>query len=292
MSSVGKKKVHRCLCFCCVRRKSKGEEFALDCLKGEFIEYEYVIDNLRVKPVPKKLLDLAPVHSTNISTKSVLKMSHVENNKANGNNRNDNLTGQGDFENNGLKVLPDEYEPSGHCSTVSPNSDGKYESFSKPCGSCRRDVPENVEPPGYKDVKHIIDGRNFAFQIQKSPREIVTRSNQNQDLPAELKAIARFNKPLPEYHTRTEKSFKPAKQELEVYCIPGRKQLESVTELTKSANDKSIETEETHGSLINEKNDSTVQTDATEIVEPCQRKKQLKKCLKWKIVISKHGKKK
>ncbi|KAF7263886.1 hypothetical protein GWI33_000960 [Rhynchophorus ferrugineus] len=57
------------ICKCCAKRKrANSVSDAIESYFGkDFTEYEYVIENLAIRPVPKKLLDLVPVHSTTTS---------------------------------------------------------------------------------------------------------------------------------------------------------------------------------------------------------------------------------
>lgn len=55
-------------CGCCAKSEDyNSDEAIFDYFGREFTEYEYVVENLAIRPAPKKLLDLVPVHSTNIS---------------------------------------------------------------------------------------------------------------------------------------------------------------------------------------------------------------------------------
>lgn len=73
-------KSEKFFCGCCAKQEEfNSDEVIFDYFGKEFSEYEYVIENLAIRPAPKKLLDLVPVHSTNISSRISSQVSSEDN---------------------------------------------------------------------------------------------------------------------------------------------------------------------------------------------------------------------
>ncbi|XP_048520949.1 uncharacterized protein LOC109533139 [Dendroctonus ponderosae] len=306
-------KSEKFFCGCCAKQEEfNSDDVIFDYFGKEFSEYEYVIENLAIRPAPKKLLDLVPVHSTNISSKisSQLATAYPPCEPLQSTSKvmchNPSATGEGDSRkspDNSLKIrdvtsdfisfkAPDENPP---VSSFIPRSLPGCSTGDQRAPKDITELRQTIRSKEYRTKKQIL-----SDLYEASEQSLMIRPNasklSNRPMPSEIKntiETLKFKKPVPQFFTRTEKRL---------FHTPGVYFAE-----TKGSNPVSIGTGEgsseqggseatldilqpTHELRSHNSNyyavDSGAQTDVSPAC-PCPKKD--KKSLKWKIIINKHS---
>ncbi|KAL1490442.1 hypothetical protein ABEB36_013134 [Hypothenemus hampei] len=287
------------ICFCCPNEDEFNiDEVIFDYFGKEFTEYEYVVENMAIRPAPKKLLDLVPVHSTSISSRESSQTSKRE-------------PPAEPLTSNGIIIMPSRRQPGGEGDeqkTQEPrlpikNNNSGFISFKEPTKEILQTKPDK-----YKILKNVTELRQTTRTKEyKTKKEILSDlcetseqclnfekpkidKSKMKEMPLEIKDTIdnlKFKKPLRQFSTRTEKQVcqdqevhfagistpKTLQMDLKEYANPAEEP---------NRNNNENFSQESQYSAV----DSTVQTDAS---KPSEGVKKSKKTLKWKIIINKHS---
>ncbi|XP_050309950.1 uncharacterized protein LOC126745928 [Anthonomus grandis grandis] len=324
---LAKGKREKIICGCCTKPEDfSSDQVIFDYFGREFTEYEYVIENLAIRPAPKKLLDLVPVHSANVSKTSSecnyldseqKMLSHYPNKQP--------TSGEGDFRkpraNLGLKIrdVSEDYitfksdedykrpepRPKQFGPKMLPYTDSPNNRVIKDI----KEIQKTIRAKEYRTPKQVItdlcraseESLKFNRPMLRSQIQLEERKLAHADriMPTEIKDTIdtlKFRRPLSQYYTPAEKKIHGHSPGVFLAEVKG----ESIN--GDKANSLKEQSEDTIIDLMNDPNeinpisdnkryypvDSTAQTEISKGC-PCLKKQEGKKNLKWKIIINKHA---
>ncbi|XP_030767944.1 uncharacterized protein LOC115891585 [Sitophilus oryzae] len=289
---LSNKSEKRGFCRCCSDEEKFNDttEAFINHFGKEFTEYEYVIENLAIRPIPKKLLDLVPVH--NAPTRSeddIYDLKCIQKSStqikdcltASVSNAEADLSADGDSPR--LKILSDDDQ------RVCTRHDMTTGSLDK-LGVL----------PGHKKGGHFRNNRNY-----KSPQQVITDLCMASEKSLNFKPIAapvirsipteiqdtieslKFKKPQLGFQPKIEKDTFQTQQMYFAEVTNEKQNLNRVyghdSHMTSNVSTSGdYDKEENLSSTI----DSVVQTEPTTENSFIKRKK---RNLKWKIIINKHS---